>query len=521
MHVVGPRRLPDPFYYLRNFQAMLQTLLRRDADLLEAEETRFIADFANLPSPASALLVRMIMRKGCVFRASRLAYCEIPDLAAAVRPLLQLRWVDDQPKLPLDEMFRLFKKSEIAQLLALPEAALARPKAELLEGLREAYPEPLSPPLDVLSDMVYRLEIDALCERLKLMFFGNFRQEWSEFVLADLGIFRYETVALHAQCRPFRNRAHVAAFLRLYRCRGMLHEGRDLNVIEQELPPPIEDCDWLEARREKLRYQLARQRERAGEFDKALSLYSSCAYPEAQPRAERLLARAAGTVRRRPRPAHPAPIINLVIAEPAAGRAVELRALEALAEQGGSVHYVENALINSLFGLLCWPAIFAPIPGAFFHSFHHGPADLSCAGFFARRRAEFEQCFAELHAGTYLDTILDRFREKQGIISPFVAWGLLDESLLRVALACFPASHLRAWFEWILRDVRANRSGFPDLVQFWLDAATYRLIEVKGPGDRLQDNQRRCLDYCLTQHMPVAVCHVRWADSVSAALPAA
>ena len=27
------------------------------------------------------------------------------------------------------------------------------------------------------------------------------------------------------------------------------------------------------------------------------------------------------------------------------------------------VHYVENTLINGLFGLLCWPAIFAPLPG--------------------------------------------------------------------------------------------------------------------------------------------------------------
>lgn len=36
-----------------------------------------------------------------------------------------------------------------------------------------------------------------------------------------------------------------------------------------------------------------------------------------------------------------------------------------LAEDSAPVHYVENSLINSLFGLLCWPAIFAPLPGAF------------------------------------------------------------------------------------------------------------------------------------------------------------
>src|SRR5690606_21707795 len=54
--------------------------------------------------------------------------------------------------------------------------------------------------------------------------------------------------------------------------------------------------------------------------------------------------------------------------------------------------YVENTLINSLFGLLCWQAIFAPLPGAFFHPFHHGPADLHSPDFHQRRAGLFAQC---------------------------------------------------------------------------------------------------------------------------------
>ncbi len=55
------------------------------------------------------------------------------------------------------------------------------------------------------------------------------------------------------------------------------------------------------------------------------------------------------------------------------------------------VFYVENALINSLFGLLCWPAIFAPPPGAFFHPFQSGPADLSAPHLVQRRAAVFAE----------------------------------------------------------------------------------------------------------------------------------
>ncbi|MGV8597625.1 VRR-NUC domain-containing protein, partial [Pseudomonas aeruginosa] len=38
----------------------------------------------------------------------------------------------------------------------------------------------------------------------------------------------------------------------------------------------------------------------------------------------------------------------------------------------------------------------------------------------------------------------------------------------------------------------------------------YRMVEVKGPGDRLQDNQLRWLQFCCEREMPVAVCYVRW-----------
>jgi len=180
-----------------------------------------------------------------------------------------------------------------------------------------------------------------------------------------------------------------------------------------------------------------------------------------------------------------------------------------------TVHYVENGLINSLFGLLCWDAIFAPIPGAFFHDFQHGPADLESPYFYERRRDRFVECFAELESGRYQDIIRQRFIAKRGIQAPFVNWGLLKQPLLECALHCFPASHLRLWFEWIVRDVVENRTGYPDLVQFWPNEQRYRLVEIKGPGDRLQDNQRRFLEFCSRHGMPVFVCRVGWRADIA------
>jgi hypothetical protein len=74
---------------------------------------------------------------------------------------------------------------------------------------------------------------------------------------------------------------------------------------------------------------------------------------------------------------------------------------------------------------------------------------------------------------------------------------------------------LKLYFERLLRDVKTNRSGLPDLIRFWPAERRYELIEVKGPGDKLQDNQIRWLRYCVSHGMPVRVCHVSWREDAA------
>jgi hypothetical protein len=216
----------------------------------------------------------------------------------------------------------------------------------------------------------------------------------------------------------------------------------------------------------------------------------------------------------KPRAAKPVPPeeLQLIIPRPADEQRVEFAVREHFQQQGGQVHYVENALINSLFGLLCWQTVFMPLPGAFFHPFHAGPADLHAPDFYQRRAAGFDACLAQLDNEQYKATIRHNFAAKAGLQSPFVYWDTLTEDLLEQALQCMPPAHLKACFIRLLQDIKTNRSGLPDLVRFWPEHASYQLIEVKGPGDRLQDNQIRWLDYCAAHQVPVAVCYVQWAE---------
>lgn len=553
--------LDDPRYYLANFRFVLAWVAERHGDLLDAAESAFLAAFAALPEASQALLVRMVMRKGEHFRTSRLRYPEIGDTEAALAPLVEAGLVEGAPELGLAELFRQLRLPELRRALAGEIAAAGLPattgKAALLEALapRLTEPRPLAGWWSEAPDRVVRLAVMATCDRLRLMFFGNLRQDWAEFVLTELGLQRFERVAITPDSRAFRRRAEVDAYLVLHRLRERLEAGEPVSLLQAELPAPLADNAWLAARHRRLCVALGRQAEREGQGESALALYAQAGWPEAghagsvearirhlrlqerrgEPTAALALAeplvaapaseeeaqalgRLVPRLRRRlglaPRtlPCEPAPRQWTLALPPGP---VEAAVRDHLHDDAAPVHYVENSLLTGLFGLLCWEALFAPLPGAFFHPFHHGPADLYREDFVARRRDRFEACLARLETGEYREAIRAAWREKHGLANPFVQWGALDEALLERALAGLPADHLRACFERLLGDLRANRAGLPDLIQFLPEAPQgeprYRLIEVKGPGDRLQDNQRRWLGFFQARGMPAVVCHVRWA----------
>ena len=72
------------------------------------------------------------------------------------------------------------------------------------------------------------------------------------------------------------------------------------------------------------------------------------------------------------------------------------------------------------------------------------------------------------------------------------------------------AQHLKRIFERLLFDLKSNRSGLPDLIQFFPESRHYRMLEIKGPGDRIQDNQQRWLEYFLKHGIPAEVIYVSW-----------
>lgn len=554
--VPGTADLDNPLYYLENFETVVRWVRHYHSDLLTREEIGHIDNLLALDQPARALLARMVMRTGELFRVEKFHYPElgvpVKDAASA---LSRNGWIEDNPDIPLAELFRLFTLAELRPALAdrisaagLPTTA---PKGLLKDTLLPLYPDtaPVEHWLPGSPAQLIRLKHMALFDRLRLMFFGNLRQSWSDFVLVELGHQQYEQVPLSAESRAFDQRDDVDRYLIMHHCRERLDEGESPATVWQDVPP-ANDNPWLESRRGRLLFELGKLAERGGDTELALSAYLHSGHREARLRQLRLLERLkrhheawelAITAGDEPRfgaeerglervlsrlakklgkplpPPSARPVLTsftLELENPE-GHSVEWAALQHLTSPETPVAYVENTLINGLFGLLCWRPLFAPVPGAFFHPFHTGPVDLYREDFVERRQALFDDCLGALATGDYKTEIRDTWRKKQGIASPFVIWPVLTEELLELALECLPSSHLERIFQRLLDNLREHRSGFPDLIRFHPGHADpnrrYEMIEVKGPGDRLQDHQTRWLEFCVGHGIPVSVCYLRWA----------
>ncbi len=536
-------------YYLHNFRTVIASVAATCGDLLNDEESRFIAQFHALGSDAQALLVRLIMRSKDDYRVEALDYPEITALPRALDALTDAGLVARNLPVSLDTLFSLTRKDDLMAAFQAPGVNRGMTKA----ALREALPTGLADQARALSVWLQNdslstvhLRVRPVCDRLRLMFFGNLYQDWSEFVITDLGHWRYESVPRAANARGFSRRDDIEACLELFALRTELDNGGDVAGLFQRLirtdrvvSPPVR------ARQHKWRFQLGQAAERQKNWPLAREIYQSADYkgsrhrlmrvheqlgewaeayavaqailstPEAE-EAVQATTRALPRICRKLGLAPPERRTLLVppaehIALPSAPDiSVERAVADALSQPHLVVHYVENMLFSSLFGLIFWDVIFRPEPGAFFNDFQAGPADLFHPDFADKRAGAIAQTLAGLDDPALSDRVVATWHAKHGIQNHFVFWHEISPDLLRDALAVIPPAHLRSLFQRLLTDLKSNRSGFPDLIALNATTGSYTLIEVKGPGDRIQDNQSRWMDHFMRTGIPCRLLHASW-----------
>jgi len=534
--------LPDlpEGYYLDNFRRLLNTVVGRYDDLLSPDDRSFVDRFQVLDQAPARLLVRLYTRKGPYFRRDKLNYPEIPNLDTALAELVQADLIDPSPELTAGELARMLTLSELRRLDWLPDRKAA--KAVLLETL-DGWPD-AHPVTDWQVDTPILLPRHWLTlRRLQLMYFGNEYQSLTDFVLSDLGLFLYEDYSLDRRQRRFNTALEIDQQLALNDLKADYYDAQETGDLDsmRHLADNLLSEDWCESIRERLdrlRNRVGFRLEQWGDLDSAMSLFRTNDQPPArerrcridyktgryqdawdtlqrlqsQPRdatearfAQRFLPRLA---RKLSQPVDPEPVdapIEHRVCWPRGDGSVEQLACEQLPD---SV-WLENRLPLGVFGLIHWDLVFRDVPGAFHHPFQQGPADLHDPDFLDRRGTSAQRLYRELSAQDARDRIQLHWAKKIGRLNPYVHWAALDEALVLRCFDTVPWVHWVAIFRHLWLDLRRHRAGFPDLFQFRPDSeAGYRFIEIKGPGDRLQDNQRDWLAVFAKAGIPAEVWYV-------------
>ena len=540
-------------YYLDNVLILFKHVESLYRDIIPKTDLEFLESFSGLTTDAKRLYIRLLNRSHVLFRLSKLNYAEIGSIPSAIQELESLDFLKINFALERADLIRLFNQSE---LLAF------HPQKTLLKKIKRSELDVLllESEADFFSQLqasdqfiqVSRKESYQLCQ---MLFFGNLSQSMTDFVLRDLGLNRYENYDINPQNRPYKNEVEIKQHWLLFQL-GLILAAADSDDIDSlitcfEAVPVDVDSDRILYRHcERIKYRIARQLERLKHYALAVSYYSQCQLPPSRERrvrtlgqqgnidqalqlckhmieqplaeeesqfasdfSERLAKRHGREILRHSitpiLPLKKSKSIDLVLDKQ---RSVERAVAEYFAEQDSenTCIYIENALFNGVLGLLIWEIIFLPVAGAFYNDFQHRPADFYAHDFLKKRQGVFDKLWLSLTSNAdILQRVTNVWVTKHGLMNPLVNWPALNLPTIELALKRIEFSHWIAIFERLLQDLGNNRSGFPDLILFPAEQG-YELIEVKGPGDTLQKNQKRWMTYFSQKGIPHSVARVSW-----------
>ncbi|MFH0259393.1 VRR-NUC domain-containing protein [Vibrio mediterranei] len=535
MSVFSPSTLPSK-YYRDNFIRLLLHVESIYSDLLKQSERHWIESFHTLSENAQCLVIRLMTRKGIWFRDDKLNYPEIGCLDSPISELMDYGFISTEPPTSSFELAStLLSKPEI--LTFYSDLKRTAKKNQLIEQLRHQQPNHVPK----LPFTVVRLLDDEVLPLLCLLFFGNRHQEFAQFVLENLGIHKFEDYEVSKATRLFNSRTEIDSTLAITGLRIAYTElKKPCSKLIRQFADLLPSANGQYATRQldKLTNLIARDLERQGDLDLALSLFESSRLPPSRERQVRILIHQGKfeaaikltlimiksplsideqevgerlktkldrklkiALDRTVKPSFPERRFNLDLSH----ERVELVVCNKLADLGWKVFYLENQFLNTMFGLVFWDIIFAPVEGAFINPFQRQPLDLYHPSFIEKRKGAIEQRLSEVKRNG-VKPYLNILETKKNMQNPFIVWDLVDTEWLELAMTSIDYKQLADLFAVLLSDLRAYRNGMPDLVAFkgneWL------WCEVKGPGDKLQNNQKRWFKQMERLNINYEVCYV-------------
>uniref|UniRef100_A0A671M733 Fanconi-associated nuclease n=1 Tax=Sinocyclocheilus anshuiensis TaxID=1608454 RepID=A0A671M733_9TELE len=173
----------------------------------------------------------------------------------------------------------------------------------------------------------------------------------------------------------------------------------------------------------------------------------------------------------------------------------------------------EGSTFSTLFGLLMWDIIFIDgVPDVFRNPYQTCPLDLHTDCFYGNRRETIEaraEMLREASAEMLQELLADVWNAQEGRVCVLINWERFSSLQQAQSLvACLGGHFLSGVVLRMAKDYRHCRGGLPDLVVWSTSNKKYKLVEVKGPNDRLSQKQQIWLDELHKLGADVEVCHV-------------
>ncbi|NWX29535.1 FAN1 nuclease, partial [Notiomystis cincta] len=174
----------------------------------------------------------------------------------------------------------------------------------------------------------------------------------------------------------------------------------------------------------------------------------------------------------------------------------------------------EGSTFITLYGILMWDIIFMDgIPDVFRNSYQTSPLDLYTDSFYENRRPDIEARLQQLHTAsseTLAKLVADVWTTQEGKAAALVNWGrFISLQQVQSLVSCLGGTFLSGVFQRLSRDLRHCRGGLPDLLVWRSHSRHFKLVEVKGPKDRLSPKQMLWLSELHKLGAAVEVCHVQ------------
>ena len=511
-----------PKYYLDYFVYLIAFVENQYAHVLDDSDHHFIQSFRALEEDAQCLFVRFSNRRGPLYRASKLDYAEIVDIQKSLTQLLEAGFATvDIPE--SSEIIHLFTKPELLRHFPdLLRPIKSLPKDVWIDELltSESAFQKLRE-----TDLIVRVEKQTEFEFLKLLFFGSYKAQMTEFVVRDVGHVNLETLDSD-KLRPWcQSRQEAWAFFQISELKSTIRKALK-DVEAQSIHEEIKDMDWELFRQYpkatkalgKVCLELATQLEREKVPELALAYYRLTQEPPSRERQVRLLLSmdredeaetlavdmisssrnpsektfALDFLNRRKVRINRSTTLKMqkspsITIERLAGIKVEALAIAHFKAEGFEAIHAENFIWKNLFGLLFWDELFDQSRNQFHHPLQRASEDI-LHDFYNNHELRLRRKMKTLNSRKKLLAYLKKNLEKKwGLANPLVYWydELMDH--LTPLVSALKPIQLAAVMLEMAKNLKTNATGFPDL--FIWSTKEYYLYEIKSPNDHLSAQQ--------------------------------